>query len=524
MLATLAVSACVGFARSRYEQDRAAPRPQPVHEQAASERAAGQSNERPQPAHQQPQEADAPRDAAPPPLRREFRAAWVATVNNIDWPSRPGLPTATARAELDAIVDRAAELGLNALIFQVRPAGDAFYASRLEPWSEWLTGEQGTAPNPPWDPLAHVIERCHAAGIQLHAWCNPYRAWHPKAKSARPAPEHVLSALPSACVRYGSYRWMDPADPQAAAWSLRVLRDIVDRYDVDGLHIDDYFHPYAENGAAGPDRDRYVAYRRSGGRLSQSDRRRSHIDDFVERLCATVHRTKPWVQFGISPFGIARPGVPRGIEAGVDQYEHLGADVVKWLREGWVDYLAPQLYWPIDQKPQSFAVLLPWWLEQNVRQRHVWPGLDANRVLERRPPVRNDELVQQVDLIRAAARVPGYVIYSFSALRDNSRQVGGAVRDRLHREPALVPASPWLGAEAPQRPSGAVGEGLVSWNAGSDARFVAVQVRGPNGWRTLTIGGARAGRCALPSDAVAIALTAISRTGATSEPAVHAVR
>lgn len=459
--------------------------------------------------------------AAPPPLAREFRAAWVATVNNIDWPSRPGLPAAAAQAELDAIVHRAAELGLNALVFQVRPAGDAFYRSGLEPWSEWLTGAQGRAPDVDWDPLAYVIERCHRRGLQLHAWCNPYRAWHPSAKSA-PAKDHVLSRLPAACVRYGSHRWMDPGDERAVEWSLAVLCDIVARYDVDGLHIDDYFYPYPENGAAFPDDASYARYRSRGGRLGTGDWRRENIDTFVRRLYRGVHEIKPWVLVGISPFGIARPGVPRGIEAGIDQYGQLYADVPLWLREGWCDYLSPQLYWPIDQRPQSFAVLLPWWLEQNVKQRHIWPGLAAGRVLEGKAPSRRDELVQQIELVRAAAtRSPGNVLYSFRSLRTDAAAVGGVLR-RLYRSPALVPASPWLAAAAPRAPQARIELGrdhhVLHWTAGEDARFLAVQVRTSEGWRLHAVLGAGNGSVELPPDAKEVAVRAVGRTGVLSDP------
>ena len=460
--------------------------------------------------------------AGPPPPVREFRAAWVATVDNIDWPSRRGLPAAQARAELDAIVARAAELGLNALVLQVRPAGDALYRSELEPWSEYLTGAQGRAPDADWDPLAFAIDRCHRRGLQLHAWCNPFRAWHPSATS-RPSPDHVLSRLPEACVRYGSLRWMDPGDERAVEWSLAVLCDIVARYDVDGLHIDDYFYPYPEGGAAFPDDASFGRYRARGGRLDRGAWRRSNVDTFVERLWRSVHEIKPWVQFGISPFGIARPGVPRGIAAGVDQFEHLSADVRRWLREGWLDYLAPQLYWPIDQKPQSFAVLLPWWHEQNERQRHVWPGLDGNRILLQKPPVRRDELAAQLALVRAAApRSPGFVLYSFRALRDDAPALGGALRAQLGREPVLAPASPWLGDRTPAAPQARIELGrehhTLRWTADADVRFLVVQVRGANGWRTHAIVGAQNGAEGLPVDAKEVVVRTVSRTGALGEP------
>jgi len=329
--------------------------------------------------------------------------------------------------------------------------------------------------------------------------------------------------MPGSCVDYGTYRWMDPADARAAEWSLRVLADIVERYDVDGLHIDDYFYPYPEGKLPFPDQQRYAAYREGGGKLSLGDWRRSHIDSFVQRLNATVHRTKPWVQFGISPFGIARPGVPRGIEAGVDQYAHLYADVEKWLREGWFDYISPQLYWPIDQQKQAFGTLLPWWLEQNKKKRHVWPGLDASRILEGKPPVRPDELAQQIDLVRAAGQPSGHVLFSFKALEGQKSNVVAALRAK-YRAPALVPASPWLGGAAPHAPvANVTRQRTVSWAADPDARFAAVQVRSRDGWRLHAVVGNDVGTCRLPDDADIVAVTAIGRTGVASQPAVVAV-
>jgi uncharacterized lipoprotein YddW (UPF0748 family) len=459
---------------------------------------------------------------APPALLREFRAAWVATVDNIDWPSRPGLPTAQARAELDAIVARAADLGLNALVLQVRPSGDAFYRSSLEPWSEWLTGAQGRAPDIDWDPLAFAVERCHRRGLQLHAWCNPFRARHPAGKSPT-APEHVLSRLPAACVRYGPYRWMDPGDERAVEWSLSVLCDIVARYDIDGLHIDDYFYPYPQDGIAFPDDPSYARYRAAGGRLDRGDWRRHNIDGFVQRLYGAVHEIKPWVLVGISPFGIARPGVPRGIEAGIDQFAQLHADVPKWLRAGWVDYLAPQLYWPIDQPPQSFAVLLPWWLAQNERQRHVWPGLAVGRILAGEARIRPTELVDQIGLIRSAATVsPGHVLYSFRALRTDAPTVATPLRQQLYRERALPPASPWLGTVAPPAPMAKIALGrerhTLHWTAADTSVFLTVQVRSTAGWRTHAVVGAHNASAELPPDAKEVVVRAVGRTGALSEP------
>lgn len=375
----------------------------------------------------------------------EFRAAWVATVDNIDFPSRPGLSTAQLRKELDDIVARAVELRLNALIFQVRPAADAFYASRLEPWSEWLTGEQGKAPDGDFDPLTYIVDRCHRNRLQLHAWFNPFRCWHPAGKG-KPHASHVTVRAPELAVRYGRYQWMDPGNPTARKWSLAVIQDVVRRYDVDGVHIDDYFYPYPENGKAFPDDASFKAYRDGGGKLARDDWRRQNIDGYVERMYELVHAEKPWVMVGISPFGIARPGVPKGIKAGLDQYGQLYADVPKWLREGWCDYLSPQLYWPIDQAPQAFSVLLDYWHSQNPKGRAIWPGLYTSKIRDGGGRLRATELRDEIELVRRRDSVrPGHVHFSFKALRGDHALTARPLRAEVYTEPAEVPKLPWLG-------------------------------------------------------------------------------
>ena len=459
-------------------------------------------------------------DQAPPALEREFRGAWVATVDNIDFPSRPGLAASALRGELDAIVERAVELHLNALVFQVRPAADAFYQSSLEPWSEWLTGAQGKAPDGGFDPLAYVIDRCHRDGIQLHAWFNPFRCWH-KAAKGKPAASHVTQKAPQLVVQHGEYQWMDPGEPLAVKWSLATIQDVVRRYDVDGVHLDDYFYPYPE-GKVFADGRSYAKYQAGGGKLARSAWRRQNVDTFMQRMYELVHAEKPWVQVGISPFGIARPGVPKGIAAGVDQYEDLAADVVKWLREGWLDYLAPQLYWPIDQEKQSFPVLLAWWHTQNPMNRAIWPGLATYRMLPVDKGFRAEELRDVLALTRKANRSSGHIHYSFRSLRKDAPHVAGALRKGLYREPVLAPAMPWLGDGNPKSPVVHIepaGKGKhVRWETGADAQFVVVQVRDAQGWRTHCIVDAKLGKCALPSEAQTAVVTAVARSGQTTRP------
>lgn len=385
-----------------------------------------------------------PVSAVPQQPVEEFRAAWVATVDNIDFPSRPGLSVARLRSELDAIVSRAVALRLNALVFQVRPAADAFYKSPLEPWSEWLTGTQGQAPANDFDPLRYIITRCHRYGLQLHAWFNPFRCSHPAGKSV-PDHKHVSRRAKDLVVKYGKYRWMDPGHPTARKWSLAVIQDVVRRYDIDGVHLDDYFYPYPVGKARFPDDATYRAYRDGGGWLARDDWRRSNIDRFVRDMYTVVHADKPWVMVGISPFGIARPGVPRGIEAGLDQYNDLYADVAKWLRNGWLDYLSPQLYWPIDQKPQAFAVLLDYWHEINTKNRAIWPGLYTSKIRDGGGRIRAYELRDEIRFVRKKDQVmPGHIHFSFKALRGDHALVGRQLMRDVYTTPATVPQLPWL--------------------------------------------------------------------------------
>ena len=317
-------------------------------------------------------------DTAAPAIEHEMRGLWIATVANIDWPSRAALSADQQRAELVDILDRAAAAGFNAIIFHVRPAADAVYQSTIEPWGAMLSGVQGTDPG--YDPLAFAVQEAHARGLELHAWINPFRAGN-TVDSARLASSHLFNTRRDLVRVYGTQLWLDPGEPAVHDHVMRVVSDIVQRYDVDAIHADDYFYPYLQTDAGGrtidfPDS---ATYARSGSGLTRADWRRANVDRFIERLYREVHASKPTLDVGISPFGIWRPGNPPGI-AGLDAYATIFADSRKWLQEGWVDYLAPQLYWSIAAPQQSFPALLDWWILQNARGRHVWPGLAAYRV------------------------------------------------------------------------------------------------------------------------------------------------
>jgi uncharacterized lipoprotein YddW (UPF0748 family) len=397
-------------------------------------------------------------DVPKPP--REFRAVWIATVDNIDWPSKPGLPVEEQKAELTAMFDRAAELNLNAVIFQVRPAADALYESEYEPWSEYLTGKQGKAPQPFYDPLALAVQEAHRRGIELHAWFNPFRVRHTSAKSP-PAPNHINETHPELVVRYGKQLWLDPGQAAARKYSIRVMHDVVRRYDIDGVHIDDYFYPYPITNSVGqtvpfPDDASWAKAQQRGFSGSRADWRRQNIDRFIHHLYHSVKRKKRWVKFGISPFAIWRSGHPPQFQ-GFASYDKLYADTRKWLRNGWLDYLSPELYWRIADNRLSYPILLDWWVKQNTQARHIWPGNFTNRVGgngENAWPA--GEIIGQIYVTRGQSGATGNVHFSMKSLMKDPDNLVEQLKQGPYPKPALVPASPWLDDNPPARPSAAV--------------------------------------------------------------------
>jgi len=342
---------------------------------------------------------------------RELRAAWISTAYNGTWPSTTGLSMAAARAELVAIFDALAAAHMNAVFLQVRPESDAFYASGLEPWSRFLTGTQGQSPG--WDPLVFAVDEGHQRGIEVHAWINPYRGMTNAAVSV--ADNHVSKMLPDRVYPYGTQLWMDPGAPEVRAHILDVVRDIVTRYDVDGLHFDDYFYPYPLAATPFPDDVTYGAYTAGGGALSRADWRRANVNTLVREVSELVATVRPDVRFGISPFGIYRPGKPAGI-TGLDAFAELYCDPVAWMHEGWVDYVAPQLYWPTTRPAQDFAKLAAWWADLAESGRSVLIGHDVTRVGDAEWPV--SEISREVKLTRdlRPKGVRGNVFFTARAL------------------------------------------------------------------------------------------------------------
>lgn len=463
-----------------------------------------------------------PVSITPPNPQREFRGAWIATVANIDWPSKPGLSVEKQTAELVSLLDRAVELKLNAVVFQVRPASDAFYASALEPWSEYLTGTMGKAPSPFYDPLALAIGECHKRGLELHAWFNPYRVRHLAAKSPITT-NHISRTHPELVRKYGEQLWFDPGEPAASAHVLRMVMDVVRRYDVDGVQFDDYFYPYPEKDSAGREMDfpDEATWKKYGGNLTHDDWRRQNVNQFIQSVYKSIKVEKPWVKFGISPFGIWRPLHPPSIR-GLDAYAKLYADSRLWLANGWLDYCTPQLYWAVDAPQQSFPVLLNWWAQQNVKGRNLWPGLIASNVGEK---WKADEIERQIKLIRAQPGACGEIFFHLRNLTDNV-----ALNDMIctqYTQTALVPPSPWLDSTPPDKPklTAAIGnhsEVNVRWESsgGEPAWLWVLQYRATNNvWTTEILTASQTTKTFQNSAPDVISISAVDRIGNVSAPA-----
>ncbi|HEV8079439.1 MAG TPA: family 10 glycosylhydrolase [Chitinophagaceae bacterium] len=400
-----------------------------------------------------------------PKAMREFRAAWVATVANINWPSKPGLSTEQQQKEAITLLDFLQQHNFNAVILQVRPHADALYKSNIEPWSYYLTGKGGKAPDPYYDPLTFWIEEAHDRGMELHVWLNPYRAHHPKGDSII-SDQSIIKTNPEMVVYLKQgYWWMDPAQKKVQDRTTNVVMDLVSRYDIDGVHFDDYFYPYPDYNlmADFPDSVSWTAYQNTGGKLSRGDWRRKSVNDLIERIYKEMKAAKPQVKFGISPFGLWRPGSPESACC-FDQYNVLYADAKLWLNKGWIDYFTPQLYWPTKRIPLSFPVLLGWWQQENTMQRHLWPGINVGRDTGR---TTVDETINQIMIARGMMpKSKGVVHWSISSdvLNTNLRT---ALLTGPYKDGALVPASPWLDKVAPDAPTVSVTKQLdkvqINW-------------------------------------------------------------
>lgn len=380
----------------------------------------------------------------------EMRAAWIATVDNIDWPSRGNYNTEAQKKEFTDLLDMHQRNGMNAVVVQVRPATDAFFPSPYEPWSEWLTGKQGRPPFPYYDPLEFMIEETHKRGMEFHAWFNPYRAVF-NIRTSSVAPDHITRKRPEWFLTYGEKKYFDPGNPEARKHLTEVIRDVVSRYKIDAVHFDDYFYPYRIPGKEFPD---YSSYKKYGGNLSRDDWRRSNVDSIIENLHRVIRETKPWVRFGISPFGVWRnndkdpDGSPT--RGGQTNYDDLYADVLLWLEKGWIDYVTPQLYWERGHKLVAYETLLDWWANYSYG-RHLYIGHGIYRVNENPTPAwrSKDELPEQIKLLRQYPEVQGSMYFSTKSFRRNPNGWNDSLQQNYYRYKALIPVMPWMDTTQP---------------------------------------------------------------------------
>jgi uncharacterized lipoprotein YddW (UPF0748 family) len=391
--------------------------------------------------------------------KREMRAVWIATVENIDWPSSPGLTVAAQKQEMITLLDLVKDYRLNTVILQIRPAADAFYPSPFEPWSQWLTGKQGMAPDPWYDPLAFTIEECRKRGLDIHVWLNPYRAIRDTANH-NTAADHVTKTHPEWFITYGTTRYFDPALPQTRDHVARVVSDIVRRYDIDAIHMDDYFYPYRIAGIDFPDDSSFAAFHGEFSDGQRDDWRRQNVDLIIRQLHDSIRAIKPNVAFGISPFGVWRNVAtdPKGSEtrAGQTNYDDLFADILKWQREGWIDYVAPQLYWNIGMPVADYAVLVEWW-NRNTFDCPLYIGQAFYRI-DPESPVKawrsSREIVKQIRLNRTYTHISGSMFFSAKYLRTNPLKLKQQLTRKVYQQPALPPVNPRIDPVIPAIPAG----------------------------------------------------------------------
>jgi uncharacterized lipoprotein YddW (UPF0748 family) len=391
------------------------------------------------------------------PPKREFRGMWIATVNNIDWPSAPGMPVDKQQEELISMLNTLEEYHFNAVIFQIRPAGDAFYKSSTEPWSHWLTGTQGKSPPGNWDPLRFIIDECHKRGMELHAWMNPYRL--SQNLTTVYSPRNIASRHPGWVLTYGNQQYLDPGIPGVRDYLVNVVSEVVRKYDVDAIHFDDYFYPYPIAGKSFPDTMSFNLHNRGYKTEQIEDWRRENVDLIIIALSEAIKSIKPKVKFGISPFGVWKnysdndEFIGSATTAGNTNYDNLYADVIKWQQRGWIDYLIPQLYWEIGHPAVDYITLANWWSERAFG-RHMYIGHALYKAAEgRTAPWQNvDELPEQVYISRRMKNINGNAYFRMRFLDMNPLGFQYKLKNEIYTHRALLPIMPWIENQPPPQP------------------------------------------------------------------------
>lgn len=384
--------------------------------------------------------------------KREFRGVWVATVSNIDWPSRPGLSANQQKQELIGILEQHKRSGINAVMLQIRPTADAFYAKSRELWSSWLMGKQGLAPADGYDPLEFAIKEAHFRGIELHAWFNPYRATMSAASVT--SSQHITKLKPDLFYTYGGQKLFDPGLPEVREYIVQVILDVVKGYDIDGVHFDDYFYPYRIAGQRIIDTATFAKY--PNGFTNIADWRRNNVDLLIKMVNDSVHHYKKHIKFGVSPFAIWKNYKEDTLGSrtnGLSNYHELYADSRKWIKEGWVDYINPQIYFSFNRSAAPFGLLIDWW-GNNTFGRHLYIGQGAYLVNNRKEAAWNNlaEIPNQIRYLRANNRVQGSVFFSSKSFSTVARAVNDSLKNDLYKYPALSPQMPWLDDVVPNEP------------------------------------------------------------------------
>lgn len=395
--------------------------------------------------------------------RREFRGAWMHVIFQPQYSEKS---TAELQQYLRDELDKLQATGMNAILFQVRPSADALYPSELEPWSRFLT-KGGKAPEPYWDPLQFMIDETHKRGMELHAWLNPYRVT--TSPNEKLAPGHIYHKEPWRFVKYADNKiYFDPGLPENRKFIEDVVMDIVNRYDVDGIHFDDYFYPYPVKGAEFPDN---ASFKKYGKGMKRDDWRRKNVDLLIEEIHSKIAGAKPWVRFGVSPFGIWRnkKSDPRGSDTnGLQNYDALYADVLLWSKNGWVDYVIPQLYWELEHKAASYLTLNQWW-NDNAYDRHMYIGQAVEKTMQKpdlAPSTEKSQLRHKIELTREAPNIQGTCWFPGYSITKNVGGIADSLSRDLQNEIALVPSYPWISTAKPAAVSGLASQnGKMMWNA-----------------------------------------------------------
>lgn len=374
----------------------------------------------------------------------EFRGVWVATVDNIDWPTKGNFDTEAQKSEFIKLLDMHQRNGMNAMIVQVRPVTDAFYPSQYEPWSEFLTGTQGKPPSPYYDPLEFMIAETHKRGMEFHAWMNPYRAVFNIGRSSISA-THITRIHPEWFLTYGDKKYFDPGNKEAQEYLTNVVKDVVSRYAVDAIHFDDYFYPYKIPGKEFPD---YKTYNQYGNGMKKDDWRRSNTDSIISKLSSAIKSINPKCQFGISPFGVWRnedkdPLNGSKTNGAQTNYDDLYADILLWLRSGWIDYVAPQLYWEFGHRIAPYEVLLNWW-SKHTYGRNCYIGLGIYRANSNAAWKDVTQLPRMIDALRNTPNIQGMIFFSSKTFEKNPNGWSDTLRLNYFKEPVATPAMGWL--------------------------------------------------------------------------------